>query len=596
MLLDPVRTMRLHRIGLVTSLIVVALVLACFAALPARAQNFKYRVEIIAPDRLRILLQQHLKIVNRQAGGQLTLEQLRRLAHETPAEIEALAATEGYFSPVIDSSLEESNGWVARFTVNPGPPVRVAEVKIDFTGEITQAGAQNERQRESTRAAWYLEKGTVFRQDDWDKAKRTALQSLLAERFPAAHIAQSEALVDAAAHSAKLAVTLDSGSVYTIGKLQVKGLQRYSESLVERLNPISPGEPYHLAKILEFQQRLQETGYFSSALVTVDTENSPPNNAPLMLTVVEAKAKRMSFGVGYNTDVGARLSFEFQHNNFLDRGWRLKNTIQFDKLHQIATSDIFFPRTAAGYDFRVGANYDKENIQGEDVRRFGVSVARGKIRGNIESEISLQYQYEDQTLNGAPGSIRQAIFPNYSWTQRAVDSLLFPSRGYLLNLQLGAAPRLLSNSESFVRSYGRGTYYLPLGQNNSLILRAEGGYVASKSSDHIPSVFLFRTGGDTSVRGYPFQGIGVQAGNSIVGGRVLGVMSAEVTHWFTPQWGAAAFYDAGDAVDFLADFKLQQGYGLGARWRSPVGPLNLDVAYGEQRREYRLHFSVGLAF
>jgi translocation and assembly module TamA len=596
MLLDPVRKMRLHHRGQITSVILFALFLACLGALPARAQNLQYRVEIIAPEPLRILLQQYLKIVNRQGSVQLSLDQLRRLAHETPAEIEALLATEGYFSPVIDSSLEERNGWVARFTVNPGPPVRVAEVKIDFTGEITQGGAQNEEQRARIKSGWYLDKDTVFRQGDWEKAKRTALQSLLAERFPAAHIAQSEALVDAAAHAVKLSVTLDSGPVYTTGQLEVTGLQRYSESLVDRLNPISPGEPYSLAKILEFQQRLQETGYFNSALVTIDTENSPPDHALLMVTVVEAKAKRVSFGIGYSTDVGTRFSFEFQHNNFLDRGWRLKNTIQLDKLHQKATGDIFFPRTTNGYDFRAGANYDKEDIQGESVRRFGVSGARSKIQGNIETEISLQYQYEDQTLNGAPGNIRQAIFPNYSWTQRAVDNLLFPSRGYLINLQLGAAPRVLPNSEPFVRSYGRGTFYLPLGQSNALTLRAEGGYVESKSSDHIPSLFLFRTGGDTSVRGYPFQGIGVQVGNSIIGGRVLGVMSAEVTHWFTAQWGAAAFYDAGDAVDFLADFKLKQGYGLGARWRSPVGPLNLDIAYGEERREYRLHFSVGLAF
>ena len=76
-----------------------------------------------------------------------------------------------------------------------------------------------------------------------------------------------------------------------------------------------------------------------------------------------------------------------------------------DKLHQSATGDIFFPRTSAGYDFRVGVNFDKENIQGEDVSRFGVSGARSEIRGNIEREISLQYQYEDQTLNGAPGNV-----------------------------------------------------------------------------------------------------------------------------------------------------------------------------------------------
>ena len=107
---------------------------------------------------------------------------------------------------------------------------------------------------------------------------------------------------------------------------------------------------------------------------------------------------------------------------------------------------------------------------------------------------------------------------------------------------------------------------------------------------------MFRTGGDTSIRGFAYQGIGVQKGAAIVGGRVLGVASAEYIQWLTPKWGAAIFYDTGDAADGLQDFKLKHGYGLGVRWRSPVGPLNLDVAYGKEAKAYRLHFSIGVAF
>jgi translocation and assembly module TamA len=38
------------------------------------------------------------------------------------------------------------------------------------------------------------------------------------------------------------------------------------------------------------------------------------------------------------------------------------------------------------------------------------------------------------------------------------------------------------------------------------------------------------------------------------------------------------------------------GSGIGLRWRSPVGPLRLDLAYGEAVRKARLHFSVGISF
>ena len=38
------------------------------------------------------------------------------------------------------------------------------------------------------------------------------------------------------------------------------------------------------------------------------------------------------------------------------------------------------------------------------------------------------------------------------------------------------------------------------------------------------------------------------------------------------------------------------GYGVGARWRSPVGPVRMDLAYAQSLRKLRLHLSVGFTF
>jgi translocation and assembly module TamA len=75
--------------------------------------------------------------------------------------------------------------------------------------------------------------------------------------------------------------------------------------------------------------------------------------------------------------------------------------------------------------------------------------------------------------------------------------------------------------------------------------------------------------------------------------------SAEIARPISANYPAfwwAAFLDAGSAADRWADLSLAAGYGVGLRWRSPVGPLRLDVAYGEQVRALRLHLSVGIAF
>jgi translocation and assembly module TamA len=98
------------------------------------------------------------------------------------------------------------------------------------------------------------------------------------------------------------------------------------------------------------------------------------------------------------------------------------------------------------------------------------------------------------------------------------------------------------------------------------------------------------------VRGYAFDSLGVQEGSAVVGGRYYAVGSVEAIHWINRTWGLAAFVDAGNATDQVADLDPAFGYGVGARFRTPIGPFRLDIAYGERDRQVRVHFSVGLTF
>jgi outer membrane translocation and assembly module TamA len=86
------------------------------------------------------------------------------------------------------------------------------------------------------------------------------------------------------------------------------------------------------------------------------------------------------------------------------------------------------------------------------------------------------------------------------------------------------------------------------------------------------------------------------ANRHIVGGRYLVTMSGEYTHWIKPTWGAAVFVDAGNAVDDWQAMDLAVGYGVGARWRSPAGPLGIDLAYGQREGKLRLDFSLAIPF
>jgi translocation and assembly module TamA len=129
-----------------------------------------------------------------------------------------------------------------------------------------------------------------------------------------------------------------------------------------------------------------------------------------------------------------------------------------------------------------------------------------------------------------------------------------------------------------------------------LIGRLEAGAVLAGSRIGVPGALLFRTGGDQSVRGYAYQSLGVRQGDATLPGRYYTLASVEAVHWFNDFLGGAVFVDAGDAFDELAAMRIATGVGSGVRLRTPIGPLRLDLAYGERTRAVRIHFSAGLAF
>jgi translocation and assembly module TamA len=135
-----------------------------------------------------------------------------------------------------------------------------------------------------------------------------------------------------------------------------------------------------------------------------------------------------------------------------------------------------------------------------------------------------------------------------------------------------------------------------------LALRAEAGAVIARESIQLPSTQLFLTGGDNTVRGYGYRNLGVTLPDGqTTAGRYLAVGSVE---WQRPMavdgrlsdWESTVFMDAGAVADKPGDLKAKVGVGVGARWKSPIGPLQIDLAYGVADKRLRLHMNVGFSF
>jgi translocation and assembly module TamA len=128
------------------------------------------------------------------------------------------------------------------------------------------------------------------------------------------------------------------------------------------------------------------------------------------------------------------------------------------------------------------------------------------------------------------------------------------------------------------------------------------GSVVSQDTRYLPTTQLFLTGGDNTVRGYALNSIGVDLGQGQIGaGRYMSTGSVE---WQRPlrwngqmtDWETAVFADAGAVANELHWLRTQTSYGIGARWRSPVGPVRMDLAHAQALQKWRLHLSVGFTF
>lgn len=508
-------------------------------------------------------------------------------------DLAEILATEGYFSPQITAAGE---GEALRLKIDPGPRTRVAEVNVVIDGPLP-----TERRRQLI-DSWPLAVGEPFRQAGWNTAKQHVLGQLLADGYPAARLLNSLADIDSERQRAALNTHYDSGPRYRFGELRITGLQRYTPELVSRYNrDARPGEPYREADLLALQGKLQASPYFTSVRATLDPDAHDADadgevTAPILLEVRERQAHRIGFGAGISSNTGGRVEANYHTPDLFNRAWSLESGLRLEQKRQTLYADVFLPPDARNRRHSFGAMSERTDIADLQTERYAFGVQSVQQRGSIEQRLSLNWQHERRTPAGALEVTSRALVPNVMWTWRQVDHPLDPQRGTVLQLQIGGGARAALSDQNFLRLHARWQQYVALGARNQLTLRGEFGRTFADSRLHIPQDYLFRTGGTGSVRGYAYQSLGIREGRATVGGRYLAVASAELTHWLNEAWGIATFIDTGDAVDSLADVRLATGYGLGARWRSPAGPIGVDLAYGQRSRELHLHFSLAIPF
>ncbi len=545
---------------------------------------------------IKALITEHLRVINKLNNPRMSNAEWQRLLNQSNDEIKDLLATEGYFSPKVSQTNIDKQHVI--FNITLGEQALVHEAKLTFNGDISQQTPKTLPNINQLVGLWPLKTDVPFTQSAWTAAKRNLISQLITQRYPQAKISSSLATVNPATHLVDIALVVDSGPAFYFGETKIEGLEKYPASLLLNINQIKAGDVYSQTALLNYQAELQASGKFSNVSVISDTENKADGKADIVVRVTERETQTVALGIGASTNTGARVQVGYNNRNLFGKGWGWETTTKLEQLSQSANSVINLPITTEGYLDSISNNVVRLNIEGQATTVINNGVKRSWTqkygKKSIEQFVGANLLYEFLTIDGEGSEFNKAATLNYGITVRNLDNAIFPTRGYLFNTQLQVAPLDQFSDGRFVQSQAKLQGYYPISRNTQFIGRIEAGMI--NGSINVPATYLFRAGGDQSVRGYSFQSLGIDNGEAVLGGRVLLTGSTEVIQWLTKSWGGAAFVDFGNAAKRWGDYEAVYGYGLGVRWRSPVGPVGLDIAYGEKAEQYRMHFNLGVSF
>jgi translocation and assembly module TamA len=566
------------------------------------------RLEVVAPAPLKQLLETHLdlaRLPKLAAAGGVAVEaaEVDRLLRAAPEQARELVATEGYFDPDVTAERVPGEPPTVRVVVVPGPQAQVRSVAIDGRGELVDAQRRGDARAatiwQSLRDNWPLPPGATFRNDAWSTAKRSSIAGLRAQGYVGAQWASSSAQVDAATHGVALDLLADSGPLYLTGAPNIEGLVFHDAQTVRNLANFPAGSIATEERLLDYQERLQKSGLFTRATVQLDPDAADPKSTPLQIHLTEAPLQEATVGLGYKTDEGIHGTFEHQHRRVFGLAATARNKFQLSGVRQAWDGELSTHPLPGLWRNLVGGTTERLVADADVVTSARLRLGRAQDTKNIDR---LYFVQAERSLRRTDTTreISDALSAHAHTVWRKLDDNLLPTRGQAYALQIGGGVARSNAGESgpFGRLNVLARGFWPVGAWFGQG-RIELGQVLARRGVIVPESMRFRAGGDNSVRGYAYRSLTPTVNGVETSGKVLFTASAEIARpilaKFPQLWGAA-FIDAGRAADRWSDLKAAIGVGVGVRYRSPIGPLSVDLAYGEELRKFRLHIALGTAF
>ena len=408
------------------------------------------------------------------------------------------------------------------------------------------------------------------------------------------------------------------------------GLRHTKPELVYRNLRLNPGDPLSPKAITDTQRRLYDLGIFSRVDAAVQDPEGSTDEKYVLYDLDEARRYSMAIGVGaefariagcnYCLDAPAgqagfapRVSFAVTRSNLWGIAHRISLRTRLSTLEREALLNYNWPRFHGTDNLTV--DFTGLYLDSRDVRTFSYTrkEASTQLTQRLNKVFTLQYRfsYRFVTVNRATLKVTPELIPLLSQPVRLGllgasiimdrrDDPIEPHKGIFNTLEIGWAEHAFGSEVNFFRFLARNATYHPIGKHTVLARSTAFGniqpfhYIGSPL-DAIPLPERFFGGGNSSDRGFPeFQsGPRDPLTGFPIGGTALFFNQTELRFPLIGEnIGGVLFHDFGNTfasmgrLSFrvsqknLADFNyMVHAVGFGIRYRTPVGPLRVDLAY-----------------
>ncbi|QFT59334.1 Translocation and assembly module TamA precursor [Sulfitobacter sp. THAF37] len=557
------------------------------------------------------------------AGGSLLVEQTAEDATPSPQELVAAAQADyerllavlydnGYFGPVIRISLDGVDaadippvnppGQIrqAVIAIDPGPQFRFGPTRIAPVAPGTELP---EEFAPGQTASLGVLKNTVSAGIDGWRDQGHAKADLASQDLTARHEQRTI--------SADL--RLAPGPRLRFGPLIVEGNQDVRTQRIIDIAGLPEGQVFSPEELRLARERLRRTGAFDAVALQEAEEIGPGDTLPITAQITEAPKRRFGFGAELSSLEGLTLSTYWMHRNLLGGAERLRLEAEVRGIGG----------NSGGEDYRLSARFERPATFNEDTNFYALGVIEQLDEVNffsrqIDLETGITRIASEQRTYRLGIGLRAAETRDAFGTNRYTlltlplgvefdyrDKELDAKEGYFINASVTPFVAI-SGADNGVRSYLDARYYKTFGEARpvTFALRGQLGSVFGPDLSVAPADYLFYSGGGGTVRGQPYQSLGVDlGGGQTVGGRSFVGVSAEARVKVTDAIGIVGFADAGyiGAEEFYdGSGQWHSGAGLGVRYDTGIGPIRLDLAVPtsgpETGENFQVYIGIGQAF